>query len=134
MRKETWDELQPKVTLRFKPNDDVTTYVSYSRGFRSGGFNQTGVGSVGIAGDQRPVRPGDGGHLRGRRQGRFLRPPADDGRQRLHTKAKGSYFFVFDPNTSTQNLGNLDKVEYQGLEVELQAQVTDGLEVYVRGG
>ena len=46
VRKETWDELQPKVTLRFKPNDDVTTYVSYSHGFRSGGFNQTGVGTA----------------------------------------------------------------------------------------
>ena len=27
VRKETWDELQPKVTLRFKPNEDVTTYM-----------------------------------------------------------------------------------------------------------
>ena len=52
----------------------------------------------------------------------------------FYTEAKGSYFFVFDPNTSTQNLGNLDKVEYMGFEAELQAQVTDGLEVYLRGG
>ena len=52
----------------------------------------------------------------------------------FYTEAKGSYFFVFDPNTSTQNLGNLDEVEYMGLEAELQAQVTDGLDVYLRGG
>jgi len=52
----------------------------------------------------------------------------------FYTEAKGTYFFVFDPNTSTQNLGNLDKVEFMGLEAELQAQVTDGLAVYLRGG
>jgi iron complex outermembrane receptor protein len=51
-----------------------------------------------------------------------------------YTEAKGSYFFVFDPNTSTQNLGNLDKVEYQGFEAEVQARVGDGLDLYARVG
>ena len=37
---------QPKATLRYKPNDDWTFYGGWSRGFRSGGFNQTGVGAV----------------------------------------------------------------------------------------
>ena len=40
-----------------------------------------------------------------------------------YTQANGSYFFVFDPNTSTQNLGNLGDVDYKGLELELQARV-----------
>src|SRR5690606_31562884 len=46
VRKETWDELQPRVTLRYRPSDNVTLYGGYSKGFRSGGFNQTGVGAV----------------------------------------------------------------------------------------
>jgi iron complex outermembrane receptor protein len=41
---------------------------------------------------------------------------------------------VFDPNTSTQNLGNLDKVDYQGLEFEIQAAATDWLDLYARFG
>jgi iron complex outermembrane receptor protein len=49
-REHTWDALQPKVTLRYKAWDNLTMYTGYSRGFRSGGFNQTGVGSAGIAG------------------------------------------------------------------------------------
>jgi len=134
VRKETWDELQPKVTLRFKPNDDVTTYVSYSRGFRSGGFNQTGVGSAGIAGitdlfDEETADTYEAGV-----KARFGDNRVMAGASIYHTKAEGSYFFVFDPNTSTQNLGNLDEVEYQGLELELQAQVNDRLDVYARGG
>ncbi len=44
VRTKTWDDLQPKVTLRFQPNETWNLYGGYSRGFRSGGFNQTGVG------------------------------------------------------------------------------------------
>ena len=50
VRKETWDEWQPKFTLRYKPSDTTMLYAGWSRGFRSGGFNQTGVGTAGIAG------------------------------------------------------------------------------------
>jgi iron complex outermembrane receptor protein len=139
VRTETWDELQPKVTLRFKPNDSVSTYLSYSRGFRSGGFNQTGVGSA----------PNPFGVLNGINdlfdeetadtfevgvKARFNDGRVTAGASVYHTEAEGSYFFVFDPTTSTQNLGNLDKVQYQGLEAEVQAQLTDSFEVYLRGG
>ena len=134
VREETWDDLQPKATLRYKPNDDLMTYLSYSRGFRSGGFNQTGVGSAGIAGiddlfDQETADTFEAGVKAALAEGRV-----NASATAFYTEAKGTYFFVFDPNTSTQNLGNLDKVEYVGLEAELQAQVTDGLEVYLRGG
>ena len=46
----SWSKLQPKATLRYKPADNVTLYGSWSRGFRSGGFNQTGVGAANIPG------------------------------------------------------------------------------------
>jgi iron complex outermembrane receptor protein len=139
VRKETWDELQPKVTLRFKPNEHVTTYLSYSRGFRSGGFNQTGVGSApnpfGILNgiddlfDEETADTYEAGI-----KARFADGRVMTGASIYHTKAEGSYFFVFDPTTSTQNLGNLDEVEYQGLELEIQAQVTDNIDLYARGG
>ncbi len=45
----TFDAAQPKGTLRYKPTDDLTLYGGWSRGFRSGGFNQTGVGAVAAA-------------------------------------------------------------------------------------
>jgi len=50
------------------------------------------------------------------------------------TQAEGSYFFVYDPNTGTQNLGNLDEVDYQGFELEFQAAATDWLDLYARAG
>jgi iron complex outermembrane recepter protein len=36
---EDWDEFTPKVGLDYRINDDVLTYLTYSEGFRSGGFN-----------------------------------------------------------------------------------------------
>jgi len=49
VRKHTFDAAQPKGTLRYKPTDNLTFYGGWSRGFRSGGFNQTGVGAVAAA-------------------------------------------------------------------------------------
>ena len=134
MREETWDDLQPKATLRYQPTDDVTTYLSYSHGFRSGGFNQTGVGATGIAGiddlfDEETADTFEVGVKALLANNRVTTSASV-----FYTEAEGTYFFVFDPNTSTQNLGNLDEVEYMGFEAELQAQVTGGLDVYLRGG
>ena len=134
VRKESWDDLQPKATLRFKPSDDSSIYVGYSRGFRSGGFNQTGVGATGIPGiddlfDQETADTFEAGV-----KAQFLDRRVSTSLTAYYTEAKGSYFFVFDPNTSTQNLGNLDKVEYQGLEAEVQGRVGDGLDLYLRVG
>jgi len=134
VREESWDDLQPKLTLRFQPNDDWTLYAGYSRGFRSGGFNQTGVGTANIAGiadlfDQETANTLEAGF-----KGRFLQQQVSVGVSAYSTEAKGSYYFVFDPGTSTQNLGNLGKVDYEGVEAEIQARAADGLDLYARFG
>ncbi len=134
VRQKEWNDLQPKVTLRYRPSDLWTVYGGYSRGFRSGGFNQTGVGSAGIAGindlfDQETAdtfEVGVKGLLADRR--------VNMGLSVYHTTAMGSYFFVFDPTTSTQNLGNLGKVDYQGAEFEVAARAAEGLDLYLRLG
>jgi iron complex outermembrane receptor protein len=128
------------VTLRFQPNDDWTLYGGYSRGFRSGGFNQTGVGfaggfgGAGIPGifdtfDQETANTIEVGV-----KGRLWDQRLSLGLSAYSTEAKGSYYFVFDPGTSTQNLGNLGKVDYEGLEAEIQARAAEGLDLYARFG
>nr|WP_293854191.1 TonB-dependent receptor [Sphingomonas sp. SCN 67-18] len=56
VRKAVFDDWQPKVTLTWEPSNTVTLYGGYSRGFRSGGFNQTGVGGVAAARPRPPTR------------------------------------------------------------------------------
>jgi iron complex outermembrane receptor protein len=134
VRTETWDEWQPKFTLRYKPNDDVMMYAGWSRGFRSGGFNQTGVGAAGIPGIDDLFDKETADTIEAGIKAQLLDGRLTTSFTAYQTNAEGSYFFVFDPNTSTQNLGNLEEVEYMGFEAEVQSRVTDWLEVYARAG
>lgn len=45
-RDETFESFQPKLTLRYQPTEEITLYGTYSKGFRSGGFNPSGSGIV----------------------------------------------------------------------------------------
>ena len=133
VREESWSDLQPKLTLRYKPSDDLTLYGGYSRGFRSGGFNQSGVG-------QAITEPGGIEDL-------FEEQIADtyevglksvfgEGRysasvSAYYTDFENAYFFFFDPGTSTQNLGSIPETEYVGFEFEANAQFNDYLTGYL---
>jgi iron complex outermembrane receptor protein len=130
VRKRSWDQLQPKATLRYKLADNATIYGGYSRGFRSGGFNQTGVGTAGIAGvtDLFDEETADTYEVGAKTE--FFDRRLTANASVYYTEAKGTYFFVFDPNTSTQNLGNLGKVNYVGGELELTGRIAEGLDGY----
>lgn len=131
VRTHTWDDWQPRVTLRHKPTRDSTLYIGYSRGFRSGGFNQTGVGAAGIAGVNDLFDAETADTYEGGVKAEFLNQRVGTNLSIFHTRAKGSYFFVYDPTTSTQNLGNLDRVDYTGAEVEVQGRILDGFDGYI---
>ncbi|HEV8442791.1 MAG TPA: TonB-dependent receptor [Steroidobacteraceae bacterium] len=137
VRTKTFSEPQPKFTLRYKPNDSTTLYGGWSRGFRSGGFNQTGVGAVadasGIAGvnDIFQAEVADTWELGFK--GQYLDRRLNVGLSVFDTKSTNGYFFVFLAANSTQNLGNLD-AKYQGAEFEISGRVTDNLELFASGG
>jgi iron complex outermembrane receptor protein len=131
VRTRTWDDLQPRVTLRHKPTPDSTLYLGYGRGFRSGGFNQTGVGAAGIAGVSDLFDAETADTVEAGAKAEFLDRRVGANLSLYHTQAKGTYFFVFDPNTSTQNLGNLDRVDYTGAELEVQGRILEGFNGYV---
>ena len=139
VRKHTWSELQPKGTLRYMPTDNLTFYGGWSRGFRSGGFNQTGVGVV-----ARSVNPpilgvndlfnaevADTWEIGMKSQ--WLDRRLDVGVSLYDTKSRNGYFFVFLAANSTQNLGNLDAT-YKGGEIEVNARPTDNLSLYASYG
>ena len=137
VRDETFDEVQPKGTLRYKPADNLTFYGGWSRGFRSGGFNQTGVGAIakseGDLGvhDVFQAEVADTWEVGLKSQ--WLDRRLNANLALYHTVSHNGYFFFFDSLTSTQNLGNLDAV-YKGGELELTARATDWLDVYANFG
>lgn len=137
VRKHTWSETQPKATLRYQPNDTVTIFGGWSRGFRSGGFNQTGVGAVadanGIAGVNDLFEAEVADTIEVGVKAQFLDGRLNTSLAAFQTESENSYFFVFLAANSTQNLGNLD-ADYEGLELELNARVTDRLDLFASYG
>jgi iron complex outermembrane recepter protein len=133
VRSETFSETQPKLTFRYKPNDDMTFYGGWSRGFRSGGFNQTGVGSVaddsGIAGVNDIFEAEVADTWEVGFKGQFLDRRLNIGLAVFDTESTNGYFFVFLAENSTQNLGNLD-ADYQGAEFEFSARLGDNFELF----
>jgi iron complex outermembrane receptor protein len=137
LRKHTFSETQPKGTLRYKAADNLTVYGGWSRGFRSGGFNQTGVGAIAQAAGNVGVHDlfnaevADTWELGAKSQ--FLDRRLNANLAVFHTKSRNGYFFYFDSTTSTQNLGNLDAT-YKGVELELTARPTERLDLYANFG
>ena len=135
VRKRTWVALQPKLTLRYKPNDELTIYGGYSRGFRSGGFNQSVVGAavpepgVDDLFDEQIADTYEIGVKSIYGDGRFSTSISA-----FYTDFENAYFFFFDPTTSTQNLGGIPETEYIGFELEANAQFNDYFSGYLGVG
>lgn len=131
VREESWSELQPKFTLRYRPSDTLTIYGGWSRGFRSGGFNQSGVGAAvpepGVEDlfEAQVADTWEAGIKTIYGGGRFATSFSA-----YYTDFENAYFFFFDPNTSTQNLGNIPETEYIGFELEGNAQFNEYLSAY----
>jgi iron complex outermembrane recepter protein len=137
VREVTFDAAQPKFTLRYKPTDDLTFYGGWSRGFRSGGFNQTGVGAVAASEGQLGVHDlfqaeiADTWEVGAKSEWFDHRLSANAAL--YYTDSHNGYFFFYDPATSTQNLGNLDAL-YKGGELELKGRATNWLDLYLNYG
>jgi iron complex outermembrane recepter protein len=137
VRKRTFSETQPKGTLRYRPTDNLTFYGGWSRGFRSGGFNQTGVGAVAAETGHLGVHDTFNAEVADTwevgAKSEFLERRLSANLALYHTQSHNGYWFYFDSTTSTQNLGNLDAT-YKGAELELTAKATDRLELYANFG
>ena len=122
IRRANFSAWQPKVTLTLTPTKDLTFYGGYSRGFRSGGFNQTGVGplaaSTGIVDVNDIFKTKTTDTLEVGFKSQWLDGMLTVNGAAFTTLSKNSYFFVFIAQNSTQNLGNVPKVRLKGFELE----------------
>ncbi len=133
----TYSRLQPKISLKYTASEDVNVYASYGEGFRSGQFNQFGVGTAaagaGVAGVPDVVEA----EIAKTFEVGF-KSDLVDGRLRLnaslfHTKTNPLYF-VFIGAVGAQALVNIDDVRLMGGEIEAVAKISDGLDVYASFG
>lgn len=136
----TFSAMQPKMSLRYKADDGSLTYASVGRGFRSGQFNQSGVGA--LAASASPPVNGVQDQI-----GAEITTSAEigyktllaDGKIQLNaaafrTQVKNAPYFVFIGAVGAQVLVPLDKVILTGGELELVAKVAPGLDAYAGVG
>ena len=134
----TFDKLQPKVTLRYQPSDQMSWYLTWGEGFRSGQFNQNGIALVaaaaGIIGVSDVAEQEDSESIELGFKGQFF-----DDRMRLtaavfSTDVENQLFFSFIGAISAQILTNIDEVDLQGGELDVVFRATENLHLYAGFG
>ena len=134
VNEETFSEFQPKVTARYLVADTASVYGSWGRGFRSGQFNQNGVGAAaaaaGINGiqdvlDEEVTETFEVGFKSN--WGGLI----DFNGALYSTDVENAPYFVFIGAVGAQVLVPIEEVSIKGGEVELNANVGDNLDVYM---
>jgi iron complex outermembrane receptor protein len=121
IRKTSFDRVQPKVTLTWKPEDGRLVYATYSTGFRSGGFNAPNV-TVPVF-DAETLDNFEVGF----KTQWFDRKLTLNGAAYL-TNVKNYQYFYVDAATASQIIDTIDKVQIKGFEIEAMAKLAPGLD------
>jgi iron complex outermembrane receptor protein len=145
-KKDTFKQLQPKVSLTYSATDDVTLYANWGIGFKAGGFNSQGANAtVNVFFNRPPVNAGliINDDFRKERSSAFevgFKSKMMDDRLSLdaaayHTSVKDMQFFEFlvGPFGLLRVVNNIDKVRLVGGELAFNALITDELSVYAGG-
>jgi len=145
-KSKTFDQLEPKVSLTFKPTDETSLYVNWGIGFKAGGFNNQGSkatvdvffnraplnAKLGITDDFRKERSSafEGGF-----KSELLDKRLNITAAAYYNTVKDMQFFEFlvGPFGLLRVVNNIDKVRIYGAELGTNAQITDELSVYAGG-
>ena len=140
VREADFDSVQPKITLSWRPNDDWTIYGTYAEGFRSGGFNLSGV-AVGVATLVGAGVPGlpqgvNDSYAQEDTQGFEVgfKSTLAGGALRFDaawfdTEVKNGFTFVFVAPFTAQTTRNIRAADVSGLETNLSWFATERLQI-----
>ncbi len=127
IRKTSFDRVQPKVTLTWKPEDGRLVYATYSTGFRSGGLNAPNVVVTDF--DAETLENFEVGF----KTQWFNRKLTLNGAAYL-TNVKNYQYFYVEAATASQVIDTIDKVQIKGFEIEAMARLAPGLDASVAVG
>ena len=140
VRKNDYDSIQPKFTLRWQPADDMTIYGTLAQGFRSGGFNLSAVKTIvqaltdaGIPGMPQGVE--DSWKQEDTRSLEIgFKTSGLDGRLKFdiaafYTEIDDAFNFVFVAPIVSQVIRNVDEAEIKGFEASVAFIANDWLQV-----
>lgn len=127
VRQHSWNAFQPQAILKYQWDDNLSVYADYSRGFRSGGFNQTGVATASKAAGFDNVGDLFGAEIADTYEAGFKSRWFDDhlivNGAGYVTQDHNDYYFVYLASNSTQNLGNIKGVRFVGFDLDATARL-----------
>jgi iron complex outermembrane receptor protein len=145
VRNAVFDAWQPKATIRWKPTNAFTAYGVYAQGFRSGGFNLSGVAagvaalrSAGVPGMPNGVR--DSWNQEDTRGVEFgLKSNVRGGMvsfnaSGFYTKIDDAFTFFFVAPFNAQIIRNIDEARSSGFEGDVSWLPVTGLSLDVAIG
>lgn len=147
---QTFDQLQPKISLSWRPTDRLNLYASWGIGFKSGGFNNQGSAALINANFNDGVTPGTinaGVNIddlyRKERSSAFevgLKGSLFDNRLTFdlagfYTRVTDMQFFEFFVGGFglLRVVSNIDEVDLKGGEINLGLRVIDGWRFFASG-
>jgi iron complex outermembrane receptor protein len=138
VKRNSYDLFQPKVSFRYQASENFNLFGSWGIGFRSGQFNQSGVAAAALLAGVNGVSD----VVQQEKAETFelgFKSDLFDRRLRLNgtfytTSDKNPLYFVFIGSIGAQVLVNIDQVRSTGFELEAQAKLTDGLDLFANYG
>jgi iron complex outermembrane receptor protein len=141
-QRETFKQLEPKITLRYEIAPDTRIYANWGVGFKSGGFNNQGSAAIVNANFNQflklnpPVVIND--RYRKERssayeagiKGRF--GPVNYSLAGYYTRVRDMQFFEFFVGSFglLRVVSNIDRVDLKGVEFDLNARIVQGWTVF----
>lgn len=128
----SYSALQPKLSLRYRSDDHSVWYASAGRGFRSGQFNQSGVGAAAAQSNPpiRGIRDSIGAEITTSVELGYKTELAggkvDIDTAVFRSKVSNAPYFIFIGAVGAQVLVGLDEVEITGAELQANARITSG--------
>jgi iron complex outermembrane recepter protein len=145
VRDAEFDSVQPKATVAWRPNDNWTFYGTYAEGFRSGGFNLSGV-SAGVAtliaagvpglpqGVQDSFKQEDTKGFEAGFKSALLGGRLRFDTAAFYTEIDNAFTFVFVAPFTAQTTRNIRQAEVKGVEASLAWLPVQGLEIDIGVG
>lgn len=137
VRKDSFNAAQPRVSLRWKATKDVSLYATYGEGFRSGGFNPLGsrFNIINVDGVTNTTVQDRFGKETSSSYEAGVKSRLLDGRLSLNvaafsTKVENAQFFQFFPFSLSRVISIVDRNQIKGFELDGQARVADGLDLF----
>lgn len=138
-RSTSFSAWQPKVTIRYSATDELSTYASWGKGFKTGGFNPFGTGAllrsfnpastVGDVFDKEVAETWEVGF-----KSQFWDGRINFNAAAFLTDTKNAQLLEFFPQGGLQAISSADKVKMKGAELDMSVAATEWLDLFAAAG